>query len=213
MFFEEHSIEQKITLDYHDFDIDRFNQAVFDHGVRTIRAAGRAFCKELVKRVPVWSGMALASLRPLARAVRFALPIVPVDGAPDRRALGESLGGSISSLAPGANMFSSGADMVFSFEWKTLVKHFNINEQMNVNTLRNPKTGKRLYHLKHPGPWHAIPAAQEAAQEEIDKRISKCPKPTDYSVHKILHYNPKINALGEVERVLTIDEAIKKFGY
>ena len=176
-------IEVEMEVDFWDLDMDKFHKATFDYGHRVIRKAGRAFCQVMLNEIPVWSGMALASLRPLARAVRFALPITPAPGAPNRIKEGEFKG----LKGP---LVSGTANMEFAFTWATSVEHFNINDQMNVNTIMNPKTGKPYFKLKNPGPWKAVAKAFEAAEAVIDAAMPKVPKPTDYMVRKRARYNP-----------------------
>lgn len=184
------SIDVTMEIEFLDFDIDKFHKGLFDYGNRLIRRAGRAFCQEIFNNVPVWSGMALASLRPLARAVRFALPITPAEGAPNRISLGESLGGQ----APLQTLNVEGtANMEFSFNWRTLVEHFNINDQVNVNRIINPETGKSYFRLKKPGPWKAIDKAQAAAMAVLKEGVAKAPKPTDFMTKKKIVFDPKLS--------------------
>ncbi len=183
------SIDVTMEIEFLDFDMDKFHKGLFDYGNRLIRRAGRAFCQEIFNNVPVWSGMALASLRPLARAVRFALPITPAEGAPNRISLGESLGGQ----TPLQSLSVEGtADMTFSFNWRTLVEHFNINNQVNVNRIINPKTGSSYFRLKKPGPWKAIEKAQSAALKVLSEGVVKAPKPTDFMTKKKIVFDPKL---------------------
>jgi len=180
-------IQARMELDLLDFDIDNFHKGLFDWGNRLIRKAGQAFCQEIYNNVPVWSGMALASLKPLARAVGFALVVTPKEDAPDRRALGESLG---NTHPLETNHTSGTANMEFSFNWSTDVEHFNIHDQRKM-TLKNPNAGRTMANGKVSPAWRAVEKAQEAAEAVIDKGMDSVPKPTDYMVRRQITYDPE----------------------
>ena len=181
-------IEMRMELELLDFDIDKFHKGLFDFGNRLIRKAGRAFCQEIYNNVPVWSGMALASIKPLARAVRFGLVVTPREGAPDRRAQGESLGGQhpleTDSVAGTANMD-------FSFNWATDVEHFNIHDQRNMSVLKDPKAGYTMTGKRVKPAWKALDKAQQAAKKVIDDGMANVPKPTDYMVRRQITFDPE----------------------
>ena len=87
--------------------------------------------------------------------------------------------------------------MKFSFNWETLVDHFNINDQVNINTYINPKTGVPYFKLKNPGPWNAIKQAAEADRIVLEEGVANCPKPTNYMTKKVVDFNPRYDkALG-----------------
>ena len=176
----------RMELDLLDFDIDRFHKGLFDFGNRLIRKAGQAFVQEIYNNVPVWSGMALASIKPLARAVRFGLVVTPREGAPDRRALGESLG---NTHPLEINQISGTADMYFSFNWSSNVLHFNIHDQRDM-VLKNPKAGRTMTNKRISPAWRAVEKAQEAAEAVIDDGMASVPKPTDYMVRRQITFDP-----------------------
>jgi len=180
------NIETRMEIDFLDFDQDKFHKGLFDYGNRLIRKAGRAFCQEIYNNVPVWSGMSLASLTPLARAVRFAMPITPREGAPDRRAQGRSMGS-----APMDTITVSGtANMEFSFNWTTDVPQFNIHDQTPRATLKDPKAGYTMTGRRVKPAWRAVEQAQEAAEKVIDDGMENVPKPTDYMVRRLITFDP-----------------------
>jgi hypothetical protein len=200
-------ISASLTLKFYEFNVDKFNKAVFEFGNRIIRKAGRTFCAEIYKSVPVWSGMALASIKPLARAVRFAVPIIPVEDAPDRRALGESLGGK---MGVKTTILKGDANMWFNFNWETFVDHFNLNDQVDTNKIENIHTGAPCFHLGgktmtgkvvYP-PWHAVRNAMKIAYQSLTDDARHPPKPTTYGRWRFVKYNPKLRVVsGFVEVV------------
>jgi len=185
--FELPQISMRMELDLLDYDVDKFHKGLFDFGNRLIRKAGRAFCQEIYNNVPVWSGMALASLKPLARAVRFGLLITPREGAPDRRALGESMG---NQHPLEVNQIGGTANMEFAFNWATDVEHFNIHDQRN-SILKDPKAGYTMTGRRVKPAWHAVDKAQQAAEAVIDEGMANVPKDTDYMVRRQITFDPE----------------------
>ncbi len=186
------SIDTIMEIEFLDFSIDNFRKGLFDYGNRLIRRAGRAFVQEIYNNVPVWSGMALASIKPLARAVRFALLITPREDAPNRINLGESLGGKV----PLRVLQASGtADMEFEFNWRTLVEHFNIHEQRNMPPLKDPRAGYTMTGKRVRPAWKAIEKAQAAAEAVLIEGVNNAPQATDYIIKKRIVFDPKMGQL------------------
>ncbi len=180
-------ISMRMELDILDYDVDKFHKGLFDYGNRLIRRAGRAFVQEIYNNIPVWSGMALASLRPLARAVRFGLVITPRSDAPDRRSEGESLG----DMHPLETSSVGGtANMEFTFNWSSDVKHFNIHDQVNHPALKDPKAGYTMTGKRVKPAWRAVEKAQQAAEKVIDEGMLNVPVPTDYMVRRQITFDP-----------------------
>lgn len=110
----------------------------------------RAWLDTMTSIVPNWSGMSLASLQSLGDKVGVTVNVFSVPGVRNRVAEGRSLGTASVSRGPA----------VYSFEWKSNVKHFVINEQFDAR-----QWGFRLI---NPGPYNAISQANDAFTRKID---------------------------------------------
>ena len=180
------SISTRLVVDLLEFNERNWEVQTYMFGEKLIRGAGRAFCREVYKNVPVWSGMALGSLRPLARAVHFPMTIIPRPEAPDRRREGSKLGAKPIDIN---RVGASRNDVIFSFNWTSDVYHFALHDQRNMR-LKNPNAGYTMEGRRVFPAWHAIEQGMRAAGEYIDKNIHKVPIPTAYSVYRHVEFDP-----------------------
>ncbi len=136
------------------FDTRKFLDAL-DKEANAILVEGiRAWLDTIVSIVPNWSGMSLASLQELGDKVGITVNAFPVSGAPNRVAEGRSLGPTTIKRGPN----------IYSFEWRTKVLQFIINEQFDARQWG--------FRLRHPGPYNAIPQAQAAFLKTVDARLA-----------------------------------------
>lgn len=148
------------------FDDEKFTETL-DKEMRIIlRGAVKEYVRTLIHAIrraphtmgdtfPIQTGEAKASLRPIARFARVALPIRPAPKRPDHTSRGESKG----------HFEFTSEDYQYRFTWSTDVEHFLINEFNHIARVRSST------------PWHATVAARNAAQayikQEVRKRIKK----------------------------------------
>jgi len=160
-----------------NIDIDKYSQHMDNHLQQKIRQAAREFIRATFPLVPVWSGMARASLLPLANILHVYMPISPVIDVPNR---------VLEGVALAITDYFQKTKFGYIFKVGTNVKHYNINEQMNVNPFG--------FHLKHPGPWNSFDAGEAAAKKYLKENLSKnCPKVFDFiKVKSIIKHTPKL---------------------
>jgi hypothetical protein len=112
-----------------------------------MQEAAKEWVLGVASQVPIYSGMAIGSLLPLARFLKVNIPVNPV--APSRVDEGAALG-----------FFSfDSANMEYTFSFTTDVAHYVFNE-VNSNA--------RLKNLKHPTPWRSFDAGREAWNNYIN---------------------------------------------
>jgi hypothetical protein len=115
-----------------------------------------AFLRAVIPEVPVWSGMARGSLRPLAKYLSnragftVSVPIVPVKEAASHIKSGQN---AAAGEALGRFQFTR-VEGKMSIEMGTDVEHYNF---LDVNQSSRP--------LRHPTPWRSFAAGREAALE------------------------------------------------
>jgi hypothetical protein len=127
-----------LTLDYSDTI-----KALEEHLVSELHRCTGAWVQEIAGpggRVPLWSGMARASLLEVSQLVNSQIVISPLK-APSRVAEGRSLGTAEQTIRP---------DLV-QIEITTDVEHWNIQEYEKVSTGGSPKA-----------PWRALEFAAVA---------------------------------------------------
>lgn len=134
------------------------SKTLHEYYSRTIREAARTWLRAVLAsgRIPVWSGQALATLRPMARQLRVAMqPIKPLEGVKSRVAQGESKG-----------IFTIEYESLgrYLFKYRTTVPYFHRNETTFVKN------------LTHPTPWHALRQGDLEAkmflrQRKMGKRV------------------------------------------
>lgn len=128
----------------------------------TIELAARAWVKEAISIIPVWSGASRATLQALASAVDMSVPISPKSSAPDRISLGRLYSrGGIERTARGK----------WNFYYETNLKYLIANETTRVA----PGTEGLRGSLIHPTPYQFREAGNRAAQAVIDQRLKELP--------------------------------------
>jgi len=118
--------------------------------------------------VPVWSGASLATFKPLASRVNFAISITPTPLG-TRRGQGPGAG---SSKSTGKLLINKKAGTYFA-EYSTSLKHLIFNEFNNANTGGDPSVWGRL---RTPGPYNfqiAGAAAFQAAMSSVRLPLPK----------------------------------------
>jgi len=129
-----------------------------------IRQAARAWLREVMIHIPVYSGMAKGSLLPLGRFLNVAIPIQPVA----KRKYGDVAAGD----ALGSFKFERDDNFVWTFSFSTEVPHFLINE-FNVGLGSPP--------LRHPTPWNSFAAGKVAWTQYLTTELSrKIPKISEW---------------------------------
>ena len=108
--------------------------------VDNLKAATKAWLSAATGKVPVWSGMALASLFEVYATIGGGLVITPRSGVKSRVAQGMSLGSA---------QVEHGPD-IYSILIKTSVKHYVLQEEQDVG-------------ISPSAPWQSFPAGIAAA--------------------------------------------------
>jgi len=123
-----------------------------------MRQAARAWLRAVITKVPIWTGMAQGSLRPLGTFLKVAIPITPVAF---RKGMGPDAGAAKSSFV----FKKEGNKYIFRFTEG--VAHYTINEFYDVPNVK----------LRTPGPWRSFKEGELAwddyIQNELPKRLPK----------------------------------------
>lgn len=154
---------QFINLKY---DIDR-HRKVLDQDLQVqMRQAARAWLRETILHVPIWTGMAMGSLKPLGRFLRVKIEIEPNPRAKPRRDKNQAAGEARQSFSFDSNGYN------YAFRWTTDVLHYQLNEfhQSGLNA-----------HLAATTPWHSTQYGNKAWDDYIRDTLPKrIPKVTEF---------------------------------
>jgi hypothetical protein len=128
------------------------------------RQAARAWLKAVITRVPIWTGMAQGSLRPLGQYLRVAIPITPSSS--PRAQIAIAHGQNITAgEAMGHFQFKVEAGKRIVFIYKTDVIHYLINEFYDV---------RPEIHLTHePVPWFSFRVGKAAYKQYLTENLKK----------------------------------------
>lgn len=128
-----------------DFDAAAYLTLVDKNAKELMKKAARAWLLAALPRVPVYTGTAVASLKPIGQFVGVAIP----SGTMARRTY----------KGPASGKFEFKTDnFTYSFEISSEVFYFYINEYYDVS---------EYIHLKSPVPWGAFAAGDAAADKVI----------------------------------------------
>ena len=112
--------------------------------IENLKKSTRAWLSAATGKVPVWSGMALASLFEVYATIGGGLIITPRSGVKSRIAQGLSLGSA--QIKHGPN--------IYSILIKTSVPHYVLQDEQNVG-------------VSPSAPWQSFPAGLAAARTVI----------------------------------------------
>ncbi len=121
--------------------------------------------KDSANRIPVWSGMALGSVKPVGDFVGISVVISPVSGAFPRPGNRVSDGVSAATfpkptIVPGR----------YRFTWASSVPHLAYNDANDANQVG--------FHLTHePRPWEFKINADKAFEDEMNEGLKAFPWP------------------------------------
>jgi hypothetical protein len=148
-----------------------------------LKEATREFLKEVIKDFPVYTGMSLASLRPLGKFLNVPIKISPD---PDARkqenkwskyrprktiAKGERAGTYRFKVTNG----------LIDFNIRSDVLQYRINEFIDATQYRHPEKGFQYFRLKQPGPYYSFERGKAAYYAFVKRQLpKKLPKITDY---------------------------------
>lgn len=136
-----------------EFDLDAQLKKLDKKAKDVLTHSTSEWVRTVASIVPTWSGMSLASLKPMANLVGVPLFVGVAPTAPDRRAQGEALGEAKLEITK----------TTYAFEWRSRVFHFIYNEFNNANLVG--------FRLKQPGPYHSMRAAEEAFLKTLRERL------------------------------------------
>lgn len=125
--------------------------------LRTVLKVVRRAPHTVGDNFPIQTGAAKASLRPLARSVRVAIPIRPAKKRPNLTAEGEA-----SSSFEIRDDRTHPLSFKYRFNWNTDLEHFLLNEFNSMGYKKGSRT-----------PWNAIQKADIAATKYIQQAVRK----------------------------------------
>lgn len=158
----------KIKLVYLKLNQGAFTKALTESLEVQNRQAARAWLKAVLTKVPVWTGEARGSLRPLGQFLRVAIPISPISASREaKRAISEGHTAEAGE-AQGHFQFKNEGGKRFVFIFNTDVAHYLINEFYNV---------KPPINLIQPAPWFSFRAGKIAYKQYLSDNLKqKIPK-------------------------------------
>lgn len=135
-----------------NFDAAAYLAIVDKNAKELMHKAAKAWLKAALTKIPVYTGTAVASLKPLGA---FANEVIPVGSATRKTPYKGSTEGRFE--------FKTN-DFIYEFQIETEVFYFLINEYYDVS---------RWIHLRTPGPWGAFAAGDAAAEKVIQEGLSE----------------------------------------
>lgn len=152
---------QFINLKY---DINKHRKVLDEDLQIQMRQAARAWLRATFTHVPMWTGMARSSLKPLGRYLRVAIPIEPNPKARPSPSKNIALGERQQEFEFDANGYNYG------FYWSTHVLHYQHNEFHPSNIP-----------LLNPTPWESTLYGQNAWDNYVANVLpNRIPKVTDF---------------------------------
>lgn len=158
-----------IQLSNIELNKGQYTKALFDTLDTQNRQAARAWLRAVLLRVPVFTGQARGSLKPLGQFLKVAVPINPVA---HRSGYGPEYGASQSSFE-----FTRG--YITEFVFNEAVIHYLINEFYDVNP---------PIHLTHsPRPWASFEQGKLAYRAYLKQYLKeKLPQISKYMLRGII---------------------------
>jgi hypothetical protein len=140
-----------------------------------MRQSGRIFLKEVIPLIPVWTGEAIGSLKPIAEALHVALPIVK--SYPDSP-MGGVEKGRAQSIGEGG-IQKEGYRYVLNFGSR--VAHFNINDRYDVSQFG--------IKLRQPTPWQSFDRGIAVSRNYLKNNLKRLiPKYADLTYKTRIYY-------------------------
>lgn len=164
-----------LKLIYLKFDKERYIKDFKEVLETQNRQAARAWLREVILNVPVWTGEARGSLRPLGQFLKVAVPISPSSSKWARRAIAQGHTAE-AGAQQGQFEFRVEPPLRIIFEYETQVIHYLINEFYNVNP---------PIHLIQPAPWLSHEKGRVAYQNYINTNLkNKLPNLKSYIIRE-----------------------------
>ena len=139
------------------FDLPGYHNELDKYFKQEIVAGARTFLNAATANLPVWSGASLGTFRPLAKEVNYPIVFAPRPGSFNSSPRPSTIGELVSDKGKG----------IYSFEYKTNLRHLVYNEFNNANVVPDATLfGKLLT----PGPYGAIKTGRAAVIRQMCKR-------------------------------------------
>ncbi len=165
-----------IRLVYLKFDKDAYIKDLKEKLEVQNRQAARAWLRAVILNVPVWTGEARGSLRPLGQFLRVNVPINPSSSKWAQRAIAQGHTAE-AGAAQGKFEFKIEGQARVIFEFETSVIHYLINEFYNV---------KPPIHLINEVPWYSLKAGKAAYKTYVNENVRKSlPKLKSYLIREV----------------------------
>jgi hypothetical protein len=133
-----------------------------------LRQAARTWLRAVILRVPVWTGTARGTLRPLGQFLRVSIPISPVKF---KKGFGPDVGARKSLYD-----FSK-RGTTYAFEFDQELAYYSLNDFFQVNLP-----------LRNPTPWGSFKAGEAAFNKYIATELPKrLPKVEDILTQTEIH--------------------------
>lgn len=106
--------------------VERLSKTLRRNSEQILRETARTWLRFMLTEIPVETGMAKGTLKPLGQFLRVAVPISPV-----RKEYYSKLEGGIQNIAFGAEKSAYSIDYnngIYTFEWDTETRHYWLKE-------------------------------------------------------------------------------------
>lgn len=161
----------KIKIIYIKLNVGEWTKALVEALEVQNRQAARAWLRTVITKVPVWTGEARGSLRPLGQFLRVAVPISPSSSKWAQKAIREGHTAE-AGAAQGQFEFKVEAGRRLLFVFSSDVVHYLINEYYDVSD---------KIHLINEVPWYSIKAGNAAYKQYLATNLKdKIPKLKSY---------------------------------
>ncbi len=160
-------LKAKIKLIYLKLDKVKFTKTLIEKLETQNRQAARAWLRAVILKVPVWTGMAAGSLKPLGAFLRVAIPISPSSSSQAQSAMrrGQT---EAAGEALGKFEFKNEDGQRFVFVFSTGVIHYLQNEYY---------AAPPGFHLIEETPWYSLRAGSIAYKQYMKENLkNKIPK-------------------------------------
>lgn len=132
-------------------DVGRMTKTLNENMSIQMRQAARAWLREVITHVPVWTGTSKGSLQPIGRFLNVQIPISP-------RVTRKGMGPDVGAKASAFKFYREKSKHFFKIDIN--VAHYAVNEYHNVNL-----TGQ--FHLTTPGPYHSFEYGEMAFEDYV----------------------------------------------
>lgn len=157
-----------------DFDVKGYRKSYDDEMKIQMRQAAREWLRAVYPHVPVYTGMARSSLKPLGRLLKVAIPITQSKNGRKRERPGYSRS---DGEAQGVFSFGDNENGVYTFSFDTQVLHYYLNDTFDTK-------GAGMFNLINKTPWESAEYGEKAFRTYVEKVMpGRLPRIADHIIY------------------------------